>query len=124
MSTCVPAFNPDATQSSSVFSNRFFSLTTAFRKSVLSMCGACPNVRRDRCRGERTAVTEECTTTYHIFIEKHLYHALDRIADVDEFEELQKRSDARRSFVLGRLVREHAFRRTGSPVKIRMRRME
>lgn len=40
MSTCVPAFNPEATQSSSVFSNRFFSLTTAFRKSVLSMCGA------------------------------------------------------------------------------------
>ena len=41
ISTCVPAFNPEATQSSSVFSNRFFSRTTAFKKSVLSMCGAC-----------------------------------------------------------------------------------
>ena len=38
--TSVPAFKPAATESSNEFSNRFFSLTTAFRKSVLSMCGA------------------------------------------------------------------------------------
>lgn len=48
MSTCVPAFNPDATQSSSVFSNRFFSLTTTFKKSVLSICGAYVNVHVHR----------------------------------------------------------------------------
>jgi hypothetical protein len=35
--TSIPAFSPFATESSSRFSNRFFSLTTGFKKSVRSM---------------------------------------------------------------------------------------
>lgn len=39
MSTSIPAFKPWATESSSTFSNRFFSLMTPFRKSPTSTCG-------------------------------------------------------------------------------------
>jgi hypothetical protein len=90
--TCVPAFNPEATQSSSVFSNRFFSRTTAFKKSVLSMCGAW-GVQRiwvddEEWSAYKHGATDDSATTHYFFIEKHLHHTLDRITNMYEFKKL------------------------------------
>ena len=43
--TSIPALRPFATESSRTFSNRFFSRTTLFKKSVTSMLGACQDNR-------------------------------------------------------------------------------
>jgi hypothetical protein len=66
MSTSVPAFSPPATASSSAFSNRFFSRTTAFKKSVLSINGAYQTVLSSHFyikKSERGDIPAPCQST-------------------------------------------------------------
>ena len=94
---------PPATESSSTSSNRFFSRTTVFKKSVLSMCGAYK-------RREISVKLECATTTYELLIKVHLDHRLYRVPHVHELEELKERCYAIRLFVLRRLVCVHLRR--------------
>lgn len=54
ISVSVPMFSPPATASSKLSSKRFFSLTTVFKKSVLSICGAYICVNKPKTRHDNT----------------------------------------------------------------------
>lgn len=86
MRTSMPAFSPFATESSSKFSKRFFSLTTGFRKSVTSTWGA---YRGSIGLNIDIVKTDGCTT-YQLFIKVYLYDALNHVSDMNKFEKLHQ----------------------------------
>lgn len=108
----VPAFNPPATLSSNAFSNLFFSLTTAFKKSVLSICGA---------YGSPSSVTQYTKPTHnstHQFLVKiYLNHRLDHISNMYKFKELHKRSDTGSFLMFCGFILCHPFSSPNIPQK-------
>jgi|SRR5712672_2043547 len=90
MRTSMPAFNPFATESSSKFSKRFFSLTTGFRKSVPSTCMA---YHRGIERDLMLMWGRKGRGTYQFFIKVDLHNALDHISDMNKLEKLDQWRD-------------------------------
>jgi hypothetical protein len=103
INTSVPAFKPNATESSREFSNRFFSLTTEFKKSVLSIWGA----YRYRWHEVEGLKQERTPVTHQFFIKVNLHDGLNGIAYMYQLEELNKRSDVGCIRVFRRLIILH-----------------